>query len=489
MRISGLASGIDTESMIKDLMKAHRLPLDKVNQKKQYFEWQLDNQRSVSRDLYKYKDNLFDNYALAKNYNQKNVTVSSPELVSIKSKSNTDDYTGTLIVKELATNATSQGGKITDPKSIVAGTFSVKTPDGKSGEVVVKAGDSIESVIKLINEKTGARAFYDTVSQKIGLTAKQSGGAQDATGQPVGKSYIEISEVGGAGVLQSLGLAAIPEAQKTEGKDSLVSYNGMDVKRNSNTFDLDGLEITLKVKSDQAITFNVTTDTEKVFDKVKSFVDDYNKIIEDLNKKIREPKYRDFQPLSTEQKADMKEKDIELWEEKAKSGTLRNDPEISSLLTDLRTILTKSVDIGNGETVSLNSIGITTSKNYLEHGKLVINEDQLKEAILKDSGAVAKLFSNSGDKPEEMGLAHRMKKTVETSQSRIKNSVGTTGAGTKSFELGRVLDNMNKQIERFEERMKSVESRYWKQFSAMESAIQRANNQSASLMNAFGGGN
>ena len=90
--------------------------------------------------------------------------------------------------------------------------------------------------------------------------------------------------------------------------------------------------------------FSSAPDTDKIFDSVVKFVDEYNKLIEDLNKQIREPKYRDFQPLSAEQKKDMKEKEIEQWEEKAKSGTLRNDSTISSMLTQMRTALMGSVD-------------------------------------------------------------------------------------------------------------------------------------------------
>ena len=91
------------------------------------------------------------------------------------------------------------------------------------------------------------------------------------------------------------------------------------------------------------VTFSSAPDTDKIFDSVTKFVDEYNKLIEDLNKQIREPKYRDFQPLSAEQKKDMKEDEIKQWEEKAKSGTLRNDSTISSMLTQMRTALMGTV--------------------------------------------------------------------------------------------------------------------------------------------------
>ena len=61
MRVSGLATGMDTESIIRDMMQAHRLPLDKITQRKQYLEWQLDDYRSINRNLKSMSENVFDN--------------------------------------------------------------------------------------------------------------------------------------------------------------------------------------------------------------------------------------------------------------------------------------------------------------------------------------------------------------------------------------------------------------------------------------------
>ena len=84
----------------------------------------------------------------------------------------------------------------------------------------------------------------------------------------------------------------------------------------------------------------------------------------------------------------MKENEIKLWEEKAKSGTLRNDSTISSMLTQMRTALMGTVD---GKT--LKSLGITTSNDYTANGKLVINETELKKAISDDPNKVHEMFS------------------------------------------------------------------------------------------------
>lgn len=495
MRIGGLASGIDTESIIKDLMKAQRIPLDKVTQKKQYFEWQLKDYRTANRDLKDYSTKLFDNSILSKNFNQKNVSISAPDDVSIKSKGNVDDFSGTINVKRLATNATMQSSELSDYTNVGAGTFTIKAPGDKEAQTVTLTGDekSYEEIAKKITEQTNVRAFYDSGSKRFGLSAKDSGGLTIGNGtidDAMDKDFIQI----GGTFANNLGLSN--GVTKTAGTNAEINYNGMDINRSSNSFDLDGMEITLKAANNKSITFNSTTDTEKVFESIKGFVDDYNKLIEDLNKKIREPKYRSFQPLSMEQKADMKEKEIELWEEKAMSGTLRNDPEITKLLSEMRNVLNQSVSTGNknadgtDEKISLSAIGITTTSNYLDHGKLVIDEKKLKAAIAENPQGVEKLFNNVDEStpPNNQGIARKLRTAVDATQSSIQKSAGKIGDSNKAFTLGRTLDAMNKQIEQFEDRMKMVESRYWKQFNAMENAIQRANSQSAGLMSALGGG-
>ncbi|WP_421101391.1 flagellar filament capping protein FliD, partial [Sporosarcina psychrophila] len=260
-------------------------------------------------------------------------------------------------------------------------------------------------------------------------------------------------------------------------------FNGLKTERSSNTFQINNFEITLKqVTAEGAppVTFSSAPDTNKIFDSVTKFVDEYNKLIEDLNKQIREPKYRDFQPLSAAQKKDMTDKDIEMWEEKAKSGTLRNDSTISSMLTQMRTAL-----MGTVGSDTLKSLGITTSKDYLANGKLVINEEELKKAISDDPNKVHEMFSKDGATVAEQGFARKLRTIVDKTQTSIAQRAGKVGDVNDTFSLGRSLKEMNNQIERFEDRLKMMETRYWKQFSAMETAINRANSQSASLMNAF----
>src|SRR5690606_34930743 len=108
---SGLATGMDTEQIIKDMMKAQRLPMEKITQKKQYLEWQLDDYRAVNRQLFDFSKNTFDNMVLSTNFTAKTVSVSSPDAVAIKNLTSTSDFSGTIEVHKLAKNATMQSSE------------------------------------------------------------------------------------------------------------------------------------------------------------------------------------------------------------------------------------------------------------------------------------------------------------------------------------------------------------------------------------------
>lgn len=513
MRIGGLASGIDTESIIRDMMKAHRIPLDKITQKKQYTQWQLDDYRSTNRDLRKSSDKLFDTVMKQSTYMKKNVSVSDEKAVSITAKGSTSDFSGTIEVKTLAKQATLQSGvmkddsgaKLTEEKmktktlddlNIFKGDgeqkLIIEAPGQEAKTITIKSTDKIGDVLNQINEKTGVSAFFDSSTGKIAMSAKESG-----FGAVEGEGKIKISSTDSDDVSSDLAskLNLVgADVKSSGGVDAEFTFNGLTTTRASNTFNINGFEISLKQTTTSPVTFNSSTDTDKVLESVVEFVNDYNEMIEKLNSKIKEKQFKSFHPLSAEQKADMKEKEVELWEEKAMSGTLKGDPALSSMLNNLRSIMSttvnttdkdgKSVDKdGQPIKISLKDLGIETSKNYLDNGKLIINEDKLRAKISENPNAVYDLIGG-----KDNGIAQQYRKELQDAQKKITVKAGSSTAVNDTFALGRSIKNMDKQIERFETKLQMMESRYYKQFNAMEQAIQRANSQSAALMSSLGGG-
>ncbi|AOV09253.1 hypothetical protein BI350_13740 [Sporosarcina ureilytica] len=489
MRISGLASGIDTESIINDMMRAHRFPLNKITQKKQFVEWQVDDYRSVNKDVRSMWDNLFK-MTQSSTYMAKTVNVSNENAVGIRALSASSEFSGTIEVERLAKAATWQteaANKDLKEKSnfrelIESDTIAIKTPDGETKVFEIGEQESIKSVVDRLNKDSNVNVFFDERSGRLGMTAKNTGAGEievfipadpEKPGEPGDPDNTWVEKSGGQ-----------------PGQDAKFTLNGMDnMERSSNTFEINGFEITLKEVTNSPVTFNSAADVDKVFDTVKKFVDDYNDLIKNLNSKVRETRYRDYHPLSTEEKADMKEKEIELWEEKAKSGTLRNDSIIQSMLQNMRLALSSSVkepkDSKSG--IILADIGITTSNDHLANGMLEIDEKKLREVISTDPNKVYELLGRSGSDTNDPGLIHSVRTALKKGNDAISNRAGSSGAANESFPIGRNIKQMDEQIERFENRLKKMEERYYKQFTAMEQAMQRANSQAEQLMNALGG--
>src|SRR5690606_32400925 len=198
-------------------------------------------------------------------------------------------------------------------------------------------------------------------------------------------------------------------AKDLEGKNARFMINGLETERLSNTFEMNGVTFTLKGITEQPVYLQVNHDYDTIMENIKSFVENYNKIVEMIEEKLRETRYRDYLPLTDEEREKLTEKQQEQWEEKARSGLLRHDPILSRFITELRMALSSPVDHPEQNTGfrSLADIGITTTSDYMS-AKLEINETKLREAIEKNPDAVARLFNADGNSDNEKGIARRL---------------------------------------------------------------------------------
>lgn len=506
LRIGGLASGMDIDSIVTDLMKAERIPLDKMTQQKQTLEWQRDDYREMNTLLLELDTFIFDGVMRQATFTQKTVTSSNENEVSVNNINSTSNINATINVSRLAENAYMVGqndirantnfdpaGKLADERANLATDFTSNTfiiqavqNDGTLGEeisfTIDPAEDSLNDIISDINNSgAGVTAFFDEQTGKVSLTANN-------TGNVVSGAEIIVTGDFLTGSLQLDGDSdtAAANSRGRVGVDAQFTLNGLTTTRASNTFNVNGYEYTLKAASGTDVRVSSTTDTDRIFEDVKSFVDKYNEIIEKINDKISEERYRDYKPLTDEQKEVMSDKEVELWEERAKSGLLQRDSLLSSGLSQMRMDLYSKVD-GTGSTDydQLTEIGIKTSSNYRENGKLIIDEKKLKEAIQADPDAVYKLFTSDGSTFETKGLARRLRDTIDTTMDNIAAKAGKSLSTLQSYSIGKQLSNLSTEMDQFQDRLNQIEDRYWRQFTAMEKAIQQANQQSAYLMQQF----
>ncbi len=496
MRIGGLASGMDIDQIVKDLMKVERMPLDKLKQKKQLLEWQRDDYRSMNTLLQGLDDYLFSNITLQSSMFKKTVSSSNESVVTATAGSSAANVATTIQVDRVATSAVwlSDATKRVDKDKAsfsvdadVTLTINVTNGDGtkKQAAITVKQGTTLDGVIAQLNSNLdlGVSAFYDEKTGRISIMKKDTGAQAGLVLADQATADFFAQKLGFTGAAAGQDLTG-----KTAGQDAQVTLNGLRTTRSSNTFTING--VTYTVKGTGTATVSVETDVDAMFNAIKGFVDKYNDTIAKINAELKEERYRDYRPLTDEQKEAMTEKQIELWEEKARSGMLRGDSILSSALSQMRmNVYTKveGANIPSGFS-QLAQIGITTSSNYLDGGKLIIDETKLREKIKENPDAVYQLFNQDGATDAEKGIARRLRDTIKATIGKIEQKAGKTIWTNQQFAIGRDLIEINDQIDRFQDRLKQIEDRYYRQFTAMEEAIQRANQQSMYLMNAFGGG-
>ncbi|WP_137792083.1 flagellar hook-associated protein 2 [Bacillus sp. E(2018)] len=508
MRIGGLASGMDIDTIVGDLMKAERIPLDKLAQKKTTLEWQRDDYRSMNKLLTDLDRFVLDGIALQGTFNKKTVTSTNPNAVTATAAGSASNITSKINVTQLATARNWVSNKIqvagTNAKSTdilkninpgftseISLEIKVQKPGSSTLEDTAKIikldpnVDTLDSVAKKLSEAgLNISAFYDDSTGQFALSNNLTGAGSKISLQS--DTTVDFFQKLGF-VTTSPGNTVGPqELTGTDAVNAIFTLNGIsNIQRTSNNFTISGVSYSLKATGESTI--SSTTDTEGVITSIKDFVKKYNETIESINKKTAETKYRDFPPLTDAQRKDLSEKEAELWDEKAKSGMLRGDSILSSGLNTMRSVLYASVNTGDTKYDQLSEIGITTSRNYLDKGKLEIDDKKLREALAANPEAVMKMFTGDSTNNVE-GIAKKLRASIDQTVDKIELKAGNALRTNAQFTLGKELTDVDKRISAFEDRLKQVEDRYWRQFSAMETAIQRSNQQSAYLMQQFGGG-
>lgn len=581
-KVTGLASGMDIDSLMEKLMKAESAQMEKLQQQKQKYEWKRDAYREVNTSLSAFEKGIFDNYGLSKNWAAKNVTSTSTAISATANSNAAGNLTITEATVATAGQKVSSGATLADLDfSSANGTFTYKV-DGQEKSIAYSKTDTLDSLIKKLNETgdfeinvtdgsieaktskavtvTGTNAeflkkiglgnslgnngtdgtistgtvgnkvavnkpiFSDTTIMKelglngdgeftikaindqgtytektikysetdklsdvlkrinssgVGVTALMANGNISLSANSTGtgaEGSIKISADGNK-LFEKLGLADAT-GKVAEGTNGSMVVNGVKMESTSNKYNVSGY--TLNVTNNIAATdapakISSTTETKTIVDKVKEFITTYNGLIEDLNKRVSQKKNLSYQPLTDAQKAELKDDEIKKWEDKAKEGLLKSDATLNKVLSDMRSTLS---NYGSGSEDMLAKIGITTSKTWTDNGKLELDEGKLTKALEEDPNIVSRIFVGDKENNRE-GIIASLRTTAQNAVKNIEKTAGKASSAEDSYTLGKNLKDVNTKIDDWKDRLKGIEERYWKQFAAMEAAIQKANSQSS----------
>lgn len=506
MRISGLASGIDTDSLVKEMMAAQKLPMDKLTQQKTWMEWQKDTFRDINLAFSSLRT-LASDMRLQSSFNSYAATSSVPSKATAETTANSVAGSYKVNVTALASGAKVHSADaiktVADPAKSAqstdeigtAGTITIKGTGTGAVDVPVEilATDTYADVAKKVQDATAGkvpelRMSFDNTTSRFFISTKGMGADQNfdmsfSTPELAGQV---VNAKDGAGVqISSFSTStAAAGSHMSSAASGSVNFDGITIGGlTSNKTTVNGLIINLLDVGETTITVNA--DSTKTFDKIKAFVDKYNETISDIEKQLVEKRYPDFKPLSAEQKKDMSDNEIELWEEKARSGLMRNDPILREAIQDLRrSFMNPVAGVPAGNINLLSQIGINTGA-YTEGGKLFIDETKLKDTLMKKPDEVMALFTSRVGETN-VGIGGRVYAALNDTIKSLSDKAGSPSSLVDNSQITKHIKRMDEEISRWQDKLGKIEDRYWKQFTAMEKAISQMNSQSTWISQSLG---
>ena len=349
-------------------------------------------------------------------------------------------------------------------------------------ETVAYTSDmTVDELINGINALTATTGI--TASFEDGVFALQSDGS----------TPMVFSDSGGA-MNTLLGTTAFngaaSDAVVTAGTNAVIKMeDGTVIERNTNNFAVNGVLLQINEKTSEntseKITISSIQDMDTLVNTMKKFVDEYNSMSSAIKTLVSEEVFKSYAPLTDAQREDMTESQIKLWEEKARSGVLKNDSTLNSLLTEMEELL-NSVSETSG--YSLEKLGFEFAVSLTEGTKLSLNEEKFRQVVNEDLEGVTSFFTQS-----KTGFSDRFATLID---DYAKSSLVDPGklvrtAGSSVYmdgEYKKQLEELEDKITQLKNKLIEEETRLWKQFSAMETALSQLNSQSSWLTSLSGTG-
>ncbi|MCM1261186.1 MAG: flagellar filament capping protein FliD [Butyrivibrio sp.] len=285
--------------------------------------------------------------------------------------------------------------------------------------------------------------------------------------------------------------ADIARGTKIDGQDAKIYLNGAEFTSSTNTFTVNGLTLTAQEETHGAeITLTTSTDTDGIYDMIKNFFSEYNKLINEMDSLYNAESSKGYDPLTAEEKDALSDTEVEEWEKKIKDSLLRRDSTLRSVSDSMVSILLQGTKV-NGKQMYLSDFGINTlgyfkSKDNEKNAYHIDgnqddadtkgNEDKLKSMIASDPETVMNFFSQ---------LSTSLYDNLTEKMSSIKD---TRSAFTVYNDkvMKKEYDEYTDKIKAEEEKLNNMMDKWYTKFSKMETALAKLESKNSSLSSLFG---
>lgn len=497
IRITGLNSGLDTESIISALVSSYSYKTSKYKKAQTKLSWKQEAWSTLNSKVYSFYNNV-GKLKLSSAYNMRTASVSDSTKAKVSAASGATNGVQSLEVLEVAKSDYLTGGKISIKDASGA---EDKTKTVSSASTLSELGYTGTGTIEVTNKETGKTTSISvTGDTKISDFVKSlsDAGVKASFDEKNGRLFVSSAKTGtengfelksknadGDKALLALGLAMTSTVSDTGAKvnddnnwsaasNAKIKLNGAEYTSSTNEFTVNGLSVTALAKTSGEISVTVATDSEGIYEQVKDLLSQYNSLINEMNKLYNADSAKGYEPLTDDEKDSMSDTEVEKWEAKVKDSLLRRDDSLESLISSMTTAMSKGYEV-NGKTYYLTSFGISTlgymnsakNEQYAYHingdeddsatsGK----EDKLLAAIKEDPDSVAGFMQQLAT-----GLYDSIDKKMKTS------TLSSIFKVYNDKEMASEYSDYTTTIKKWEDKLSEQEDYYYKKFSAMETAL------------------
>lgn len=510
MRLSGLISGMDTESIIQQLVSAKQTKVDDAKKAQTKLEWKQNAWKELNTKIKSLQSKYVNNMRFTSAYVKKTTKVSDSSAVSVITGDGAMNGVQSLKVDQLAKTAYMTGGQVSlkadadedtkltaltklsdlgfgkDKTGFEAGTgtvLNIKTK-GSDTPVTLEIGEdtTISDVLSKLKE-AGLNANFDETQQRFYISAKESGEDNDFEITASGDSADAADNL-----LAALGFA---NGNKIDGQNAKITLNNTEYTSTSNVFSINGLTITAQKETTDDITITTEDDVDGIYDMIKSFLKDYNSLINEMDKLYNADSASDYEPLTDDEKESMSDSEIEKYEQKIKDALLRRDTSLSSISSALKEVMAGGVEV-NGKKMYLSEFGIETLSYFtaaeneknayhidgdVDDSNTSGNADKLKSMIASDPDTVVDFFSGLFKNMYEQ--MNKLSKSVEGYRSY--------GNFYDDKKMKSDYDDYTSKISDLEDKLNDYEDKWYSKFSKMETALAKLQSNSSAVTSLLGG--
>lgn len=517
LRLTGMYSGMDTETIVTQLVSAKSQKVTNLKNEQKKLEWKQDIWKDLNTKIHSLYSKTLSEMRLTGSYAKKTTKSSDTTKATVIASDSAVNGSQTLEINRLAkagylTGAELAQHSVTDDEgvtSMVDWTGEDKISDiaadlkgqtikltvgqgseAKETEITITADMKISEFVTKLKE-AGVNASFDEKNQRFFVSSKGTGLAKE----------FKLENVDGGNALASLGLDenASTDCTRIKAQDAEIVLNGATFTSDTNTFSVNGLTVNAHAITDEAITITTDTDYDGIYDMIKDFISEYNEIINEVQKRYNADSASKYQMLTDEEKESMTDDQVEKWEDTIKDSLLRRDGTLSTIMSTLTSTMNAGYYKHNltdaqkkemsqaeidawykengGEVMYLFDFGIERL-NYFEAEEderqayhiagdpddeaTSSEEDKLKSAIATDPEGTVEFFAS----------------LCKSLYNNLHTMMGTTDYSSiyKVYDDKRMqteYDDYTKKIAEAEEELNDYEDRWYEKFSAMEVALSK----------------